>query len=424
MSNNVGFDFSLPPKDAIEFFQNKGFKIGFNWTDVWQEAHARSFTVAGIMKMDVLQDIHDSLHENMETGGTFQSWKNSIVPYLTQRGWYGDAQVIDTETGEIGKQIMPHRLETIYRTNVQSSMMAGRWKALVENAEYRPYLEYVAVMDNRTRPAHAEMNGIILPIDDPFWQNFYPPNGWRCRCTVRSRSERDIERRGLKVYDSKEDDFVEFEQYVNKEETRPAVAYKNPRTGKLFKTDAGFGYNAGKSTYIPNLDKYHAPIAQNFIKESLSGPDFTFAYKKYEKAVLDGLAKGLTSMEIRKQAGRGFKWPVARLNDADASLISEETKTVLLSDDTLIKQIAHRQGQGFTPETYLLVNKTIEDAVVIGKETAQAFLFFKEHDRYYQATVKLTADKKELYLVSFYKINDKDLFKKMSKLEIIKNELD
>jgi hypothetical protein len=28
------------------------------------------------------------------------------------------------------------------------------------------------------------MNGITLPIDDPFWDSYYPPNGWNCRCTV------------------------------------------------------------------------------------------------------------------------------------------------------------------------------------------------------------------------------------------------
>ena len=33
-------------------------------------------------------------------------------------------------------------------------------------------------------PEHAELNGITLPPSDPFWDEYYPPNGWNCRCTV------------------------------------------------------------------------------------------------------------------------------------------------------------------------------------------------------------------------------------------------
>ncbi|MCH4828902.1 hypothetical protein EJB19_004110 [Flavobacterium columnare] len=25
---------------------------------------------------------------------------------------------------------------------------------------------------------------MVLPKDDPFWQKYYTPNGWRCRCHV------------------------------------------------------------------------------------------------------------------------------------------------------------------------------------------------------------------------------------------------
>ncbi|MBQ7855294.1 MAG: hypothetical protein IJ352_09820 [Muribaculaceae bacterium] len=30
----------------------------------------------------------------------------------------------------------------------------------------------------------AALHGVTLPIDDPFWDSFLPPNGWNCRCTA------------------------------------------------------------------------------------------------------------------------------------------------------------------------------------------------------------------------------------------------
>lgn len=34
------------------------------------------------------------------------------------------------------------------------------------------------------RPEHAALHGVTLPITDTFWETYYPPNGWNCRCTV------------------------------------------------------------------------------------------------------------------------------------------------------------------------------------------------------------------------------------------------
>lgn len=50
---------ALDPEDAIDYFERKGFAVGFDWRDVWQAEHARAFTVAKAMSIDLLQDIRE-----------------------------------------------------------------------------------------------------------------------------------------------------------------------------------------------------------------------------------------------------------------------------------------------------------------------------------------------------------------------------
>ena len=70
-------------------------------------------------------------------------------------------------------------------------------KTQYENVDNRPYWEYVAVMDASTRPEHAMLNGLVYRYDDPFWQSFYPPNGWRCRCRVNALSDYNLQKKNV-----------------------------------------------------------------------------------------------------------------------------------------------------------------------------------------------------------------------------------
>ena len=73
-------------------------------------------------------------------------------------------------------------LRTEYNTAYASGLMARKWQGYVKKGGF---IVYVAVMDERTRYDHANMNGARYPVDHPFWRTHYPPNGWNCRCTTR-----------------------------------------------------------------------------------------------------------------------------------------------------------------------------------------------------------------------------------------------
>jgi hypothetical protein len=83
-------------------------------------------------------------------------------------------------------------MQAEWQTAVGSGRMAGYWSRIQEDKDILPLLEYDTVGDGRVRPEHAVLDKIIRPVGDKFWDTLYPPNGWRCRCTVRQLSEGTI----------------------------------------------------------------------------------------------------------------------------------------------------------------------------------------------------------------------------------------
>ncbi len=87
-----------------------------------------------------------------------------------------DVQTID-------KTYNSNYLRAEYNFVAGSAEMAARWESFMQDGD-RYYLQYRTQRDDKVRPEHAALDRVTLPIDDSFWEEFYPPNGWNCRCTV------------------------------------------------------------------------------------------------------------------------------------------------------------------------------------------------------------------------------------------------
>jgi hypothetical protein len=77
-----------------------------------------------------------------------------------------------------------HWLQTEYGAAKSGSIMASRWVDFEASKEDAPWLRYETVGDARVRAAHQALDGITRKVDDGFWNSHYPPNGWKCRCSV------------------------------------------------------------------------------------------------------------------------------------------------------------------------------------------------------------------------------------------------
>lgn len=90
-----------------------------------------------------------------------------------------------TAAAEVNNEFVNVWLKAEYNFAVASAQMASKWKMIEQTKDALPLLQYETVGDERVRLEHQELEGVVQPVDSTFWDIYYPPNGWGCRCDVR-----------------------------------------------------------------------------------------------------------------------------------------------------------------------------------------------------------------------------------------------
>lgn len=192
---------AVNPDEAIAFFRQKGYRIGFDHRDVWQQEHQAAFTVAKAMQVDLLAEIRLQVDAAISNGITLATFNKELIPRLQARGWWGRQEMTDPADG-IVKNVQlgsPRRLETIFDTNLATAYSEGQWERIQRNQQLFPFLEYVRSASVNPRDTHLAYVGLVLRADDPFWQSHLPVKEYGCKCTVIQHSQRMLDREGLKV---------------------------------------------------------------------------------------------------------------------------------------------------------------------------------------------------------------------------------
>ncbi|RAP72216.1 phage head morphogenesis, SPP1 gp7 family domain protein [Candidatus Erwinia dacicola] len=145
---------------------------------------------------------------------------------------------------------------------------------MVANAKERPYWQYNAIMDGRTRPAHAALHGRIFRWDDPIWNVLFPPNGYNCRCFVRALTQAQVDAHPIGVESSEAYMTTIQQPYGTDGEMRPVTAFCDPKTGRMMVPDAGFNLNPGRG--------YLAGLGQSLLEKSVDAPPRLAAQAVYE----------------------------------------------------------------------------------------------------------------------------------------------
>ena len=126
----------------------------------------QSFTTAAVQDQRIRTRIQAALAGNLKRG-------EGAAPFK---------KVIDSEFDKAGlSRLNPSQIQNIYQTNTSLAYGSGQMGKLVEVSGDFPYWKYSATMDSKTRPEHAALHGKIFRTGD---FTFWPPIGFRCRCTA------------------------------------------------------------------------------------------------------------------------------------------------------------------------------------------------------------------------------------------------
>lgn len=169
--------------EAVEYFAGL-FPVTEEIREALSEyAGERAWTIAGVAQLDIVLTVHESLLRAIELGTPLDEWKKEIADTLTEAWGKADSA----------------RLETIFRTNVQTAYNRGRWVQMTEPAmlQLRPFWMYDAILDSRTSEICRPRDRTVLPADDEWWQSNYPPLHHRCRSSVRTLRRKEAERIGV-----------------------------------------------------------------------------------------------------------------------------------------------------------------------------------------------------------------------------------
>ncbi|ATJ89418.1 MULTISPECIES: phage head morphogenesis protein [Acetobacter] len=369
MADSIVSGVGLAPKDAISFFRGKVNRQSASFGELEAEAHARSFSVAGAMSDALLNDFRKNIDQALRGEVTLKQLVQDF-PDLTKRyGW--------EYHGTPGWRAM-----TIYQTNLSTAYSAGQYRQLTtpEALDIYPYWRYRHHACQNPRPQHVAWDGLILRADDPFWATHFPPNGWRCHCTVEPVSRRDL----------KKNNWVVSQSPVI--ETRP---WRNPVNGQIVHVPIGIdpGFQTNPGLLWAQAEKTRAETA---IVPALN-------VKGKPVTELPPVDRQAVQAE---QIGQLLEHPVGAANAGTLPMdvqkvLNSDDDTVRLSGESLSKNQTHHAE--LTLEEYQALPKMIADPqVVLRSGENRVLLLSRLGKQLYRMIIKTTLDRTENWLLSFH----------------------
>lgn len=171
-------DEALTFEEAVEFSRGRVSMTAEEFYALSAKMRKKAFTVGRLTQLDMIDKARNVYLGQLE-GST-----SSLTDFV---------KAIKTDVDTAG---LPGYYETVYRTNIQTDYNAGR--AMELQANQPQYLEFIGIEDGRQTDICRVRSGVILPYDDPWWNDNWPPLHYNCRSTVRAIYKEEADMLGIK----------------------------------------------------------------------------------------------------------------------------------------------------------------------------------------------------------------------------------
>ncbi|AEC02040.1 phage head morphogenesis protein [Parasphaerochaeta coccoides] len=170
-------DESLPFDAAVEWAQGRVTLTPAHYRRLSDHMKLRAFTVGRLTQLDMVEKARRIYQKQL-------SGQNASMTDFVK--------TLQADADGVG---YAGYYEMVYRTNIQTDYNAGRAMEMANNQPVA--LEFIGIEDSRQSDICASRSGVILPYNDPWWENNWPPLHYNCRSTVRAIYREEAESTGL-----------------------------------------------------------------------------------------------------------------------------------------------------------------------------------------------------------------------------------
>lgn len=346
--NDLSNIFKLSPLDAIKYFDDKLPK-DYDYDKLRFSAYNRIFLISGINEIETLKRMHGILKKAYQNGTSFRDCVEKL---------------------KSASGLHKNHLKVIFNQNLRQVYSFARYeKQLISD---KPYLRYVAIMDNRVRDSHKAFHGLILPKEHSFWRNNYPPNGWGCRCKTQVLSLDEAKTLGYKenAKDPRSSLNAAVRGFDNNpiepnnalfkvlEEKVKSVDESLRKQARRIMNNAYADYMKRENLYKKIKTSYdeYKPKYEAFVKQKMKELDITNLTEEQKNDINEDFKKKIGKITKNLKDREHAFIEVAKLNGASVFIDKYQMAT-------------HLKHKEITPLDYTLIDRIIKEGSIDEKES-------------------------------------------------------